>query len=1075
MKRWKIVSIFCLGIVLLLAGFVAFVLPGMVKSETVPRVEAATGRKLSIGAIAINPFTMTVMLRDVGFTERGGGKSFAAFSSARIEVSPASLYRMKPVIAAARITAPRLSVVRVGANLYNFTDLLKFLPLHPRLSVSNLTVTNGSLDFIDRALPAEKRHELRKIELYVPFVTTMPQYADRYLAPRLSAVLNGSPFQLEGRLRPFPRAVEATATVKFSDVSLPSYLAYLPAPLPIQVASGRISGKLALDYRGALQENPELTLKGSLTLADLQLAYRTGAPFLAVTRLDAELAGARLPGCDFELSSLYADGLELFLSRDRKGVWSNSRLAAAAYPGAATRRVPLASVKQTRLRNGRLHFNDALAPGGFKSDLAGVSLDVRDFSTSPGKRASYALSFSTLRGEKGELAGDFSPAPFATSSKVKLSGVPLEAYYPYLPWAERSEVRGKFAFAGDLDFDPQKGLLLDKVSARARPFATLIAGKARVTRASFSLDGGSYSRRENLLEVTAAGLGEGDLRFSRLRTGGLRPLGVRRGKSPLPPPAKRAGLTPFSYRIGRISGSGLRVLFTDEMLAARPSFALTEVAFSLERLAGPPFGPSPFRVAGSYGKVGVARASGDLSQKPLSFTGDLAVQRIPLADFGPYLPGKLNMRVADGKVDARLAGFLAIRAGRLAGSFDGSAGVRSLRCLDSEGGDLLKWDDLRLDGVKGTLAPYALDIGAATLTRLYSRIVVAKDGSLNLQQLYSREPEEKERQKAAAGAGHPVRIDRFTMRDGTLSFTDHHVTGGYATTLYNLEGHVTGLSSEENRLADLDLRANQENRSPLRITGVINPLRQELFADLKVSFAGIELPPMTPYSGTYLGYAVNRGKLFLDSRYRIVNKKLNAENRVFIDQLDLGRRIASDQATALPVRLAVALLKDRKGEIRLDLPVTGRTDDPRFSLWEVALKVLKNLVVKAASSPLAVLRTLFGAKDDWSGVVFAPGSAALSAGEREKLLKLAAALNDRPSLRIKVIGYVDREADAKTAGGEKRLRGLADARAAGVRVFLIEQGRLASSRVAQGSGDSYLAPAQGGEPGSRVEFEITAE
>ena len=1068
MKRWKIVSIFCLGIVLVLAGFVAFVLPGMVKSKTVAKVEEATGRKLSIGAISINPFTLTVMLRDVRFTERGGGESFAAFSSARIAVSPAALYRGAPVIAAARITAPHLSVVRVGANLYNFTDLLKFLPLHPRLFVSNLTVTNGSLDFLDRALPAEQRHELRKIELTVPFVTTMPYYADRYVTPRLSAVLNGSPFQLEGRLRPFPRAVEATATVEFKDVSLPYYLAYLPVPLPVQIASGRISTKLALNYRAAQQENPELTLKGSVTLADLKLADRTGAPFLAVTRLEAGLASARLPAWDFELSSLYANGLEVFLTRDRKGVWSYRRLVAA------THRKLLASVKQTRLRNGRLHFSDALVPGGFKADLAGVSLDMQDYSTSPGKRASYALSFTTLRGEQAELTGEFSPRPFATSSKVKLTGVPLKAYYPYLPWADRSEVQGSFAFAGDLDYDGPKGLRLDKVSVRARPFATLIGGKARLTRASFSLEGGSYSRQENLLEVTQASLEEGDLLFFRLRTGGLRPLGIRGGRSPAPSPVRRAGLTPFRYRIRRISGSGMHALFTDEMLAARPSFALTKVNFSLERLAGPPFGPSPFRGAGSYRKGGVARASGSLSQKPLSFTGDLAVQRIPLADFGPYLPG-LNMRVAGGKVDARLAGFLAAREGRLAGRFGGSANVRSLYCLDSEGGDLLKWDDLRLDGIKGTLDPYALDIGAVTLTRLYSRIVVARDGSLNLQHLYAREAEGKERQRATAGEGHLVRISRFTMQDGTLFFTDHHVAGGYTTTLYNLEGRVSGLSSEENRLADLDLRANLENRSPLRITGVINPLRQDLFADLKVSFAGIELPPMTPYSGTYLGYAVDRGKLFLDSRYRIVNRKLDSENRVVIDQLDLGRRIASDKATVLPVRLAVALLKDRKGEIRLDLPVTGQTDDPQFSVWDVALKVLKNLVVKTASSPLALLRALFGAKEEWSSVGFAPGSAALSPGEREKLLKLAAALNDRPSLRITVIGFVDREADAKTAGGEKQLRSLADARAAGVRTFLIEQGGLASARVIQGSGDIYRAPTQGGEPVNRVEFEIAVE
>ena len=179
MTRWKRVTFICLGSLLLLAGLVAFLLPGVIKSQAVRRVEAATGRKLGIGALAINPFTLTVTVRDLRLTERGSTETFAAFSSARVAVSPASLFRRERVIAAARFTAPHLRIVRTGLNHYNFSDLLKFLPLHPRLSVNNLTIQHGSVDFLDQGLPVAKRHELRQIELAVPFITTMPSYADR--------------------------------------------------------------------------------------------------------------------------------------------------------------------------------------------------------------------------------------------------------------------------------------------------------------------------------------------------------------------------------------------------------------------------------------------------------------------------------------------------------------------------------------------------------------------------------------------------------------------------------------------------------------------------------------------------------------------------------------------------------------------------------------------------------------------------------------------------------------------------------------------------------------------------------
>jgi outer membrane protein OmpA-like peptidoglycan-associated protein len=188
-------------------------------------------------------------------------------------------------------------------------------------------------------------------------------------------------------------------------------------------------------------------------------------------------------------------------------------------------------------------------------------------------------------------------------------------------------------------------------------------------------------------------------------------------------------------------------------------------------------------------------------------------------------------------------------------------------------------------------------------------------------------------------------------------------------------------------------------------------LRNDLFLDMQEKFNDIELSPVTPYSGTFLGYSIDKGKLFLDLKYHIENKKLDSQNKVFLDQFTLGKKVESTRATNLPVRLAVALLKDRKGEIHLDIPVTGRTDDPKFSVWGVVLQILKNLLVKAATSPFALLSSAFGGKEDFSAIHFAPGSSQLSDAEKEKIRKLAQALNDRPALKLEVAGYVDREQD----------------------------------------------------------------
>lgn len=219
-----------------------------------------------------------------------------------------------------------------------------------------------------------------------------------------------------------------------------------------------------------------------------------------------------------------------------------------------------------------------------------------------------------------------------------------------------------------------------------------------------------------------------------------------------------------------------------------------------------------------------------------------------------------------------------------------------------------------------------------------------------------------------------------------------------------------------NTRAEVDLRGNLENYSPLQITGTVNPLRDDLFVDLTISFKDIELSPATPYSGTYLGYEIDKGKLFLDLKYHIENKKLEASNKVFVDQFTFGKSVDSAKATKLPVRLGIALLKDRNGQINLDLPVSGRTDDPKFSIWGVVWQVVVNLFVKAATSPFALLSSMMGSSEDLSSVTFTPGSAVLSPAEEKKLATLATALSQRPGLKVELSGFVDKQRDPEGTG-----------------------------------------------------------
>jgi len=197
---------------------------------------------------------------------------------------------------------------------------------------------------------------------------------------------------------------------------------------------------------------------------------------------------------------------------------------------------------------------------------------------------------------------------------------------------------------------------------------------------------------------------------------------------------------------------------------------------------------------------------------------------------------------------------------------------------------------------------------------------------------------------------------------------------------------------------------------------------------LQAEVKGIELTPFSSYSGKYAGYAIEKGKLSLFVKYKIENDQLTAENRVFLDQLTFGDPVESPDATKLPVKLAIALLQNRNGEIDINLPISGSLNDPQFSVGGLVVKVIVNLFVKAVTAPFALIGSMFGGdSEQLSNVEFDFGRAAITPDAQKRLENLAKALADRPALKLEIEGRVDLDLDReglKSARIERKVRAL---------------------------------------------------
>lgn len=1071
MPRRKKIIISVTAVLVTIMLFAAFILPHIIRPKAVEALQKATGRTVRLDSIYINPLTLTVGLDGFSIEDNGGGP-FVNIGSLRASLGFASIYRRALILSSVTIESPAISFTRTGANQYSFSDIIDRINAQPKtepsgdahFSINNISIRDGYVDFFDKAVSGGKKHTIRKLELNVPFISNIPYLVEKYTDPKMSAEVNGAEFKFNGKVKPLSKSMETSIHVNLKQLNLPELVAYSPQKPPANMKSGKLSIDADVTYRISAYKKPELAVKGLIQLQDISVNMPDGKPLMKLADMSAKAAKLEVFAQSFDFDSIAFDQLELFVNRDSKGRWTHDLLMTKTKPPVKevknkvkAKDAPVqVSIANFTLSKSSLHFSDAVPKGGFKTAISSLDFKINNFSTAKDKTADYQLAMM-IEEAAFKSSGQFSATPVSAKASMQLTGLKLQKGWPYASQFLTAPVNGTLDISSDLSFSQEKGLVTEKGKLTIRDISTRFNRKEGFDLALLSIDDAGFNQKENSVSIRDITLSKGNLNISREADGKLSPMalfvaaktaapaaataGQTQQQPPKPQPKPKSGkqTDDLKYSVKQFTLEKFNIAFRDKTHEEAPVFKLRDTSLSLADINGPKFTPAQLKFATIYGKRASIRANGMLTPEPFRYKGDINIRRLPIGDFDDYLPENLNVAIINGNLDTRLRLDVALKDGKPFGSFRGTSGIRGFHSIDTtEEEDLLKWESLQLDNYSGTLEPISLSVGQISLSSFYSRIIVRKDGTLNLQNLMDKPVTGEQAQGAGEKVvkkeqpktgttdskpslsspqspvpGHKIKIGAITVQGGTLSFTDNHLPQRFSTTFFNLGGRVSGLSSETSQMADVDLRGNLENQSPLQITGKINPLREDLFVDLKISFRDIELTPATPYTGTFLGYTVEKGKLFLDLKYHIEKKELNSENKIFVDQFTFGNKVQSEKATSLPVKLGLALLKDRKGEIHLDVPVTGRTDDPQFSIWRLVFQVLKNLMVKAVTSPFSLLSSMFGGGEDLSTINFTSGSSVLKPQEETKLNALAKALEDRPALKLEIKAYVDRERDAE--------------------------------------------------------------
>ena len=1087
LRRWLRRSAIALAVLLVLAGVLGYwVLPPWLHGKAETELSALLGRAVKVGSVSIQPYAVTATVRGVTIADREG-KELAGFDELFLDVGLASLWRFAPVVEELRLVKPRLRLVRNADRSYNISDLVEKFGKQPpsdspaRFALYNLQLDGGRIEFDDR--PEQVVHTVADLRIGLPFLSSLPYFSKSFVEPRLSASVNGAPLELKAKAKSYDATLETELGLKLDGLPLAKFVEYLPYDPAWKLASGKLDADLGVRFSRS-GDAPSVLLTGSVAVEDLALRDKAGQPLLSFPKLQVALGRVEPLVGKAQLESVILQGLDLSLRRDKSGVLNLMALAPPAAGSAASEAGKAAGnaagkappftfeLASLQLTGARLRIADEVPATPYRTELRDLELTVEGLGNAPGKSASVSFSAATAAGESLRQSGSLQLAPLAYEGVVEADAVRLAQFMPYLAGVVNAELRdGRLSAALDLALAMKDGapvLRIDDLNADlaglsvargadAAPFFTV--GSARVHLSEVDLAG-----RRILVESFSSS--EGRLAASR-GADGTQDLATLLVAPAQPPAAGEASTgkakdSPWTVKLKAASLERWTLVAQDRSVTPAVALELAPLAVKLENLGtDAQSAATPGKVsatAGINGK-GTLGAQGSLRLAPLATDLALDVAGVEVVPFQPYFTRFLNVSVIGGAAGTKgRLQFEARDAAQPQVGYDGELNLSGFAAVEKGASqDLLRWKSLFIGGIRARSQPMSLDIAEVALSEFFARVAISPEGRINLQDVVVREPAPGRPGAASdaapaaadpAAPGPQVRIGQISLQGGRVAFSDQFVKPSYSANLTNLAGRVSGLSSDPASSAQVDVRGRVDNSAPLEIEGKLNPLARDLFLDLKARVRNLELNPFNTYAVKYVGYTIATGQLSLDLAYKVEKRKLEASNKVFVNQLTFGDKVDSPTATNLPVTLAVALLKNSRGEINVELPISGSLDDPQFSVGGIILQVIGNLIVKAVTAPFALLGAIFGGgAEEQAYVAFEPGRAQLADAARKRLESIAAALADRPAIRLEVAGRADTDSDReglKQASLQQKVRAqkIADQIARGVSAASASQVRV---------------------------------
>lgn len=688
-------------------------------------------------------------------------------------------------------------------------------------------------------------------------------------------------------------------------------------------------------------------------------------------------------------------------------------------------------IDNIKLAGGYLHFTDMRPSEPIEFLYDSMDLELKNLSTLPDDNADMTLVAAGPAGGRIDWTGTLSLVPITSTGKLKVTDGKMKVWWPY--------VRDALPLAledGVLNFSTDYTLNLSKETEMVLSNATASIAPLKIN----APDGRPLVRLERLeVSDTSVDLAKQEVVVGKINSQNLETWAAREkdgqldwqklfASQPEKAPAKTAEVVtveapkaapvapskPWTVLLKDVELRDYRVHLADKEPKTPVALDVGPLNVSLKNFDSLNRSPFTLNLDTGVGKQGKLTASGDVNLSPVSARLKVTTKDIDLRIAQAYIDPFIRLELRSGMLGSDLAVDLKSTE-PLAFTVAGRAQVDQLHTLDTlKNRDFLKWQKLVLEDLKYQHGD-SLSLARVNLEKPYVRFMINDDRTTNIDDLLIPQPAGSTTAKSTASKEKPlgIHIGAIAINDGSANFADFSLTPNFQTAVQQLNGLIGTIDSRNPKPAPVNIAGKVDRYAPVTIKGSVNPFDPMASLDIATSFRRVELTTLTPYSGKFAGYRIRKGRLNLDLHYLITNGQLKAENKLVVEQLQLGEKVDSPDAVDLPIKLAIALLKDTDGKISIELPISGDLNNPQFSVMPIIWQTVRNLVLRAAQAPFKFIGGLIngGGAEDLGTVSFAPGSSELSPEAQKALTTLAQALKERPALRLEIEGTAAQSSD----------------------------------------------------------------